>query len=424
MAEQPTYEELHPGLEEPEKEAASLRLAEQALKRTDQDITTILDTLLEHVVYQDIEMKVLWANQAACNSVGMTRKDLIGRHCYEVWAGRQNTCEDCPVERARDTGKAQEVEKMTPDGRWWHIAGYPVRDDSSRVGAMVELTLDITERKRAQEALQQSEERFRQMAELSPFPISTISSQGRYLYLNKKFTEVFGYTLEDIPTGRYWFHKAYPDAKYRRKVISTWKSDLKRFSVYEVRPRQFRVTCKDGTLREIVFRPVSLDDGNQFITYEDLTEHMHAEVELKKHRYHLEETNTALRVLLKRREEDKVELEEKVLSNVKDLVLPYLERLQKTSLDANQISCLGILESNLNDIVSPFSYRLSSKYLRLTPTEIRVANLIKEGRTTKEIAEFLNLSDKTIQTHRDNIRKKMGIKHKKTNLRTYLSTLK
>ena len=150
---------------------------------------------------------------------------------------------------------------------------------------------------------------------------------------------------------------------------------------------------------------------------------MRAEVEVKKHRDHLEETNTALRVLLKRREEDKVELEEKVLSNVKDLVLPYLERLQKTSLNPSQMSCLGILESNLNDIVSPFSRKLSSKYLALTPTEIRVANLIKEGKTTKEIAEFMNLSDKTIQAHRDNIRKKTGIKHKKRNLRTYLMAL-
>jgi DNA-binding CsgD family transcriptional regulator len=137
----------------------------------------------------------------------------------------------------------------------------------------------------------------------------------------------------------------------------------------------------------------------------------------------LEEVNTALRVLLKRREEDKSELEEKVLSNVKDLVLPYVERLKKTPLNNHQKSCAEVLESNLTDIVSPFSRRLSSKYLGLTPTEIRVANLVKDGKTTKEIAEFMNISGKTVETHRDCIRKKMGIKHKKANLRTHLLSL-
>jgi DNA-binding CsgD family transcriptional regulator len=138
----------------------------------------------------------------------------------------------------------------------------------------------------------------------------------------------------------------------------------------------------------------------------------------------LEEVNTALRVLLKRREEDKGELEEKVLSNVKDLVFPYLEKLKKTSLDRNQKSCIDILGSNLNDIISPFAQKLSSKYLGLTPSEIRVAGLVKDGKSTKEIADFIHLSRKTIESYRDSIRKKLGIKNTKANLRTYLSSLR
>ena len=81
---------------------------------------------------------------------------------------------------------------------------------------------------------------------------------------------------------------------------------------------------------------------------------------------------------------------------------------------------MNILESNLNDIVSPFLNRLSSKYLKLTPTEIRVANLVKEGKTTKDIAEIMNLAKKTIDSYRENIRRKLGLKNKKTNLRTHL----
>jgi DNA-binding CsgD family transcriptional regulator len=146
-----------------------------------------------------------------------------------------------------------------------------------------------------------------------------------------------------------------------------------------------------------------------------------AELDVKSN--NLEEVNTALRVLLKRRDNDKEELEAKILSNVKDLILPYIERLKKSPLNDHQKSCVEILESNLTDIVSPFSHRLSSKYLGLTPTEIRVANLIKDDKTTKEIAEFMRLSKKTVETHRDHIRRKIGIKNKKVNLRTYLLSL-
>jgi DNA-binding CsgD family transcriptional regulator len=130
-----------------------------------------------------------------------------------------------------------------------------------------------------------------------------------------------------------------------------------------------------------------------------------------------------LRVLLKAREKDKSELEDKVLPNIKDLVLPYIERIRKTSLNNNQRSCIDILESNLEEIVSPFARKLSSRFIGLTPTEIRVANLVKEGKTTKEIAEFMHLSPKTVEFHRNNIREKLEIKKSKMNLRTYLLSM-
>lgn len=145
--------------------------------------------------------------------------------------------------------------------------------------------------------------------------------------------------------------------------------------------------------------------------------------ELEEKTRNLEEVNTALRVLLKRREDDKAELEEKVLFNVRELVVPYLERLKKSGLDDKQKGYTNILESNLNELTSSFSQRLSSRYLRLTPTEMQVANLIKYGNTTKEIAEFLNLSSQTIEFHRKNIREKIGIKNRRANLRTHLLSM-
>mgnify|MGYP001815282930 FL=1 len=134
----------------------------------------------------------------------------------------------------------------------------------------------------------------------------------------------------------------------------------------------------------------------------------------------LEEMNTALKVLLKKREEDKNELEEKVIYNVKEMVQPFMEKLGRTRLDDRQRTFLEIMESNLDDIVSPFAKKLSTRYLNLTPSEIQIANLVKHGKTTKEIAELLSLSTRTIESHRDSIRKKLGIKNQKANLRTHL----
>lgn len=144
------------------------------------------------------------------------------------------------------------------------------------------------------------------------------------------------------------------------------------------------------------------------------------ESQLKSQSKNLEEKNTALKVLLKQREDDKKELEANVLSNVKELVMPYLEKMKNDSLKSNQRSNLEILESNLYGITSPFIRKMSSTLLNLTPMEIKVANLIKGGSTNKEIAQLLFLSENTIIFHRHNIRTKLDIKNKKINLRSYL----
>jgi DNA-binding CsgD family transcriptional regulator len=108
---------------------------------------------------------------------------------------------------------------------------------------------------------------------------------------------------------------------------------------------------------------------------------------------------------------------------MKDLVLPYIAKLEQSRLSENQKSFLSILKSNLDDIVSPFSRRLAASHLNLTPREVQVANLLKEDRITKEIAELLHMSESSVEFHRHNIRKKFGLVGKKVNLRTYLQSL-
>jgi PAS domain S-box-containing protein len=138
----------------------------------------------------------------------------------------------------------------------------------------------------------------------------------------------------------------------------------------------------------------------------------------------LEEANIALKVLLRRREEDQQELEEKVLSNVKETVAPFVDQLRQTGLNIRQETYLEVLESNLEQITSPFSRSLSAQFARLTPKEIQIANLIKAGKTSKDIAAMFNVTISAVDFHRNNIRRKLDLNRQKANLRSFLLNLK
>lgn len=147
------------------------------------------------------------------------------------------------------------------------------------------------------------------------------------------------------------------------------------------------------------------------------------EKKLENQAKHLEKVNSALSVLLEHREEEKKKLEENILTNVKKLILPHIERINKGSLDGDNKKYLSIIKSDLKNLISPFSSKLSSKYFDLTPTEIKIADLIKFGESSKEIASLLNVSSNAISFHRGNIRNKLGLLNKKINLRSYLQSI-
>ncbi|MFP3866711.1 MAG: PAS domain S-box protein [Desulfobacteraceae bacterium] len=143
------------------------------------------------------------------------------------------------------------------------------------------IDVDLSERLQAEEALQKEKQKFQLLVEQAPLGISLINKKGEYQYVNPKFIELFGYTLEEIPTGKQWFPKAYPDPRYRQEVISTWIKDREAVRPGECRPRTFTVTCKDGSEKIIHFRPVGLENQDYLIIYEDITERSRAEEALK-----------------------------------------------------------------------------------------------------------------------------------------------
>lgn len=181
-------------------------------------------------------------------------------------------------------------------------------------------------------------------------------------------------------------------------------------------------------IRVVPFREETIT--RLIVTHENITPIMEMQEALKKkenellqEREKLAETNTALRVLLRQRDEDRIRLEDTVYRNVDRLVLPYVEKLQVARLTDKQKTLAEIIDTNLRDIISPFLRTVSSLGLLLTPQETEVANLVRNGRTSKEIADIMGLSVSGVDFHRKRLRQKLGLANTQKNLRSYLMTL-
>jgi PAS domain S-box-containing protein len=147
------------------------------------------------------------------------------------------------------------------------------------------------------------------------------------------------------------------------------------------------------------------------------------EMQVRERTIELEETNTALRVLLKKEDKDQKRLEDNLQSNINQLVTPFLSKLRVSQSNQERMTYLNILEANLDNIVSPFINRLSATYQNLTPKEIQIAELVKQGKRSKEIAELFGISIGTVISHRNHIRKKLALKSRDANLRSHLLSL-
>lgn len=190
---------------------------------------------------------------------------------------------------------------------------------------------------------------------------------------------------------------------------------------------------KEGTIVSLEFSTNFLDLGEKsflFSFFSDVTKKNQLirslkdrDAELRIKTQNLKEINAALKSLLKKRESDRLEVEEKVLFNVKEMITPYIRKLRETELDEKQGIYLTILESNVKDIISPFSPKLTSRHFKFTKSELQIAKLVRMGITSKEIAELMGLSRRTIESHRDRIRKKIGLDSRKRNLRTFLMSI-
>jgi len=174
------------------KEVERLRGLNEALQKSHPESALIVNAMSEMLALHSPDMQILWANRAAGDSVGMRAEELIGRHCWEIWHQRNEPCTDCPVLKARETKLPAEGEVRTPDGRWFFIRAYPICGGNGDVTSLVELTLEITDRKKAEQSLRESEERYRLLVESALVGVS-ICEGPKILFANRALLDMLGY---------------------------------------------------------------------------------------------------------------------------------------------------------------------------------------------------------------------------------------
>lgn len=289
-----------------------------------------------------------------------------------------------------------------------------------------QLRREISARKKIEASLREQTRRNELILETAMDGFHIVDMEGTIIKANRSAADISGYSQEEM-VGMNIFDLGTHDTRkdMERHIQELIKMGSHRF---ETKRR-----TKSGQIIDVEVSTNFVKAGKEkfiFSFFHDIRKRKaeertrkarEAELEMKS--ASLEETNTALKVLLQKREEDKQEIEKYFVSNIKKVITPLLEKLKSSGLSKNQMICVNVLEYNLNDILSPFSHKLSGRYLYLTPTEIQVANLVKLGKATKTIADLLNLSERTVESHRKNIRKKLGIQHQRANLRTHLLSL-
>jgi PAS domain S-box-containing protein len=251
-----------------------------------------------------------------------------------------------------------------------------------------------------------------------------MTSDGTIFRCNSRFAEMVGNPVESITNSSVLSYMP----KEEHSVFKTLLDEAAKGSSR----REIHLKSGEGRLLPVnlSINPLQMEDSRGFcLVMTDLSEQKKNEEiiaarthELNVKSQHLEEVNTALKILLKQRNEDKLEFEEYILSNVKNLMVPYFEKLKKTPLTGEQATYCEILETHMNEIISPFVRKLSRSFMTLTAMEIQVADLIKEGKSTKEIASLLKVSENTVIVHRYRIRTKLGLKKTKVNLASHLKS--
>ena len=433
MEQKPTYEQLKRRLDELEKIAAEAELIRQTLRESEARVQRLTEAALQGFAVHE-NGKILTASQTYAAMFGYDPAEIIGMDARELVAPEFREILEINIQNGNEN--PYDIVFVRKDGTTisGKVHGTPISYNGHH--ARLKTFQPSDDSRRDVNLLPENLGTLHTLINATDELVLLTDGSGRVIIINTEAAKQFDKKPKDLIGLSIYSFMPHTMAELRhKKALEATRT--KRPIYYRERKGSRHFDTRIFPIMDLKGRVKRLA-----IFARDITEHVNGRKKLRQERDELEllvaertkdlqdktenlqEVNTALKVLLQKRDADRDEFEEKVIANVKELVLPYVEKIKKQAAEKGKLKAyLEVLEANLKSIISPFSHKLSSKFYNLTSTEIAVAKLVKQGRSTKQIADLLGISDKTIETHRLNIRKKLGLTNKKANLRTYLSSL-
>lgn len=385
----------------------------------------MFDNHVEAIYFLSENGRILDANQAACKALGRDYCDLLGLTIQDMDPHYdedrfRRLCRGCP----KDQALVLESENIRADGTVFpvEVTFISFLENGNRLSCG--FVRDITERKKAELTLMENEERFRMAARAAHDLIWEWSATDDTLQWFNDIDGFLGYDKGEISRDiQAWLSLIHPqDRTHLQSAV-----DRHRCSTQPIQ-YEYRMRHRDGSWRYLKDQgfPLLDDQGRPYKwigVCTDITERKQIERELENNAREMANINKALNMLLRKKEKDHQKIEQNINDHFEKMIQPFLNRLRAGMADKGQQRLLDIIETEVQGILSPFTRKLSEPLIMLTPCEIQIASLIKQGLSNKEMARALNCAVRTIDTHRANIRRKLDLKNKKVNLRSYLSSL-
>lgn len=455
------------------------RRIEEELRRSEAKHRFLMEKMTDIVWTMDLDLRTTYVSPSITRMLGFTPEERMAQDPRDQLTPESfDYCTRLLAEELERDGREGvnpdrminlEAEYYHKDGRtlWFESVASGIRDADGRIIGLHGVSRDMSEHKKAEEQLQASEKKFSAAFHASPAPmVITDIDRGKIIDVNEACVKWSGYTRDEA-IGRdtiqlgFW-SDAPARSAFVSRVIREKAAEFTDFR-YRVKSGEVRDVIHSARLIEVEGMPCILSyilditdqkrAGEELLRHRDHLEEMvknrtseltdalerltqeietrrrtesalrFRETELQNRRVELEEMNAALKVLLKQREGDKRSLETNIMSNMKTFILPYIQKLEDSSLGNDQMKYISLIKSQIEGITSAFTRTVSTEFIGLTPAEIQVASLIREGKNSKEIARIMNISLNTVHTYRFNIRTKAGLKNNKINLRSYLRSL-